>query len=417
MPDPIEYLPQPPSAPQNPSQQSFIAKKDIGGLDFTVEFNDSVLSTKGWSNPRYSGSLIMTQKLNEFTQGDITYGKSIGIQKYTTNIYLGSAIVNLNDTNDPTILRFPSSSYVTIRSAITVNSRDLDVNFFQFDGNDSGSKIGFYRTFFEDFPEGEDISIRLLDDTVPNFLKDKYNVFFNAGRLQRTLTLSNDGDGGQITFTGNGMRYAQTAAAYTASATLSSQNYAVTSHFNYPDSRPGNFTSGSAGSPITTIGVLDNFFDNINSSSLDRYFVTVGTDSPFSFLERSKDFENRRGYYTYEIQKKHPTLSRVLIFSRKFGFSSDDVDGKITTNKQGYKISKLNDSVPCLLLELDSENQLPSGIGEAPFIVIPHNLHPFIKDNITFFLRRAGIRTNRFGILGGGPRTGPTLDTKNQKLI
>jgi len=405
MPDPIEYLPQSTTAPQNPSQQSWLAKKDIGGLDFTIEFNDSVLSTKGWNNPRYSGSLMITQELNKFTEGDITYGKSIGVQRYSRNIYVGNAIVNLDDTNDPTLVPFPSSSYLTIASAITVNSRNLDTEDFTFEGNDNDSKIGFYRSFFTDFPEGKDISIKLLDSTVPNFLEDKYNVFFNSGRLQQSLTVANNGDGGDIQFSSNGLVYTNAAAA--GSTNLSADALTATFHSNISVNV---FDSSS----ITTLGVLDSYIDNLTSSSIsgNRFFLTAGTNSPFDFLKVRSDLLglNRRAYYTYEIQRKHPTLARQLNFSKKFGFAVGDASiGKISTNKFAYKISKLDDSIPSLLVALDAENQLPSGIGDAPFIIIPHNIHPFIKDNLLFFLSRAGLDI-------GNNNVPNKLNTRNQIL-
>ncbi|MDB4344644.1 hypothetical protein OAA39_00320, partial [bacterium] len=34
---------------------------------------------------------------------------------------------------------------------------------------------------------------------------------------------------------------------------------------------------------------------------------------------------------------------------------------------------------------------LPDGIGGKPFILIPENLHPHIKDNLIFYLGKAGI--------------------------
>ena len=60
-----------------------MAKKQIGEVDYNVEFNDSVLSTKTWSNPRYDGCETKTQELNKFTNGDITYGKRAAVQKYS----------------------------------------------------------------------------------------------------------------------------------------------------------------------------------------------------------------------------------------------------------------------------------------------------------------------------------------------
>jgi hypothetical protein len=59
-----------------------------------------------------------------------------------------------------------------------------------------------------------------------------------------------------------------------------------------------------------------------------------------------------------------------------------------------FLISKVNDDNPSLLVELNKQQQLPNGLGDKEFIVIPDNLHPFIKDNIEYFLTRAGINVS-----------------------
>jgi hypothetical protein len=56
-----------------------------------------------------------------------------------------------------------------------------------------------------------------------------------------------------------------------------------------------------------------------------------------------------------------------------------------------FLISITDDSNPSLLIPLKKDTTLPSGIGSKPFVVIPSNLHPFIKDNLTYFLIKAGI--------------------------
>lgn len=59
-----------------------------------------------------------------------------------------------------------------------------------------------------------------------------------------------------------------------------------------------------------------------------------------------------------------------------------------------FLLSKVTDDNPSLLVELNKANQLPNGLGDKEFIVIPDNLHPFIKDNIEYFLTRAGINVS-----------------------
>ncbi len=56
-----------------------------------------------------------------------------------------------------------------------------------------------------------------------------------------------------------------------------------------------------------------------------------------------------------------------------------------------WLVSKINDNNPSLLVELNRDQQLPNGTGNKEFIVIPDNLHPFVKDNLEYFLIRAGI--------------------------
>jgi len=75
-----------------------------------------------------------------------------------------------------------------------------------------------------------------------------------------------------------------------------------------------------------------------------------------------------------------------------------------------YIISKMNDENPSLLVELNKIDQLPEGVGNKEFIIIPENLHPFIKDNLLFFLTRAGIN------VGGDTSNLIKLNESNRNL-
>ena len=75
-----------------------------------------------------------------------------------------------------------------------------------------------------------------------------------------------------------------------------------------------------------------------------------------------------------------------------------------------YIISKLNDENPSLLVELNKIDQLPEGIGSKEFIIVPENLHPFIKDNLLYFLTRAGIN------VGGDTSNLIKLNESNRNL-
>jgi len=74
-----------------------------------------------------------------------------------------------------------------------------------------------------------------------------------------------------------------------------------------------------------------------------------------------------------------------------------------------YVISKIEDATPSLLVPLNKQIQLPDGEGNKPFIILPDNLHPFIKDNITYFLTRAGIDI--------GDNTSPIVELNEKRRL
>jgi|21_taG_2_1085346.scaffolds.fasta_scaffold07821_4 hypothetical protein len=75
-----------------------------------------------------------------------------------------------------------------------------------------------------------------------------------------------------------------------------------------------------------------------------------------------------------------------------------------------YLISKMNDDNPSLLVQLNKDQALPEGLGDKEFVVIPDNLHPFIKDNLEYFLIRAGIN------ISGDASQYLKLDEQNRNL-
>ena len=81
-----------------------------------------------------------------------------------------------------------------------------------------------------------------------------------------------------------------------------------------------------------------------------------------------------------------------------------------------YQMSVLRDT-PCLILDLDKEGELPEGMGERGFVVIPENTHPKIKENLEYYLRKGGVIKDNVSYIkdknpipekgGGGPLLGP----------
>ena len=118
-----------------------------------------------------------------------------------------------------------------------------------------------------------------------------------------------------------------------------------------------------------------NQFKTANLSELSTAEI-ISHNSGESQLTLSKDFPLNQQYiareHSGESVHNHPSSPPM--------FSSGS-----------WLVSKLNDDNPSLLVELNRDQQLPNGTGNKDFIVIPDNLHPFVKDNLEYFLIRAGI--------------------------
>jgi hypothetical protein len=159
------------------------------------DFNDSILETKAWKSSRYSGKQLQGSQVNKFTTGDVSYGKTPVIQNVSRNIYLGSRVIGLGQTtstqvDDASLLVYPGFSYVTVHEYLTVHE-DLSVTRHTVRGDNintnNNARKGFYQSFYKDFPIGSDINLRFFDPKIQTSIKPSYNIYFNAGQLQRLL--------------------------------------------------------------------------------------------------------------------------------------------------------------------------------------------------------------------------------------
>lgn len=171
----------------------------FGPPDF--EFNDSVLTTKGWNSSRYDGKQLRSAQINEFTPGDTAYGKTPAVRKYSRNIYLGSRVIGLGEevsttVEDSSLTIFPGFSYITVHEFLTVND-DLTVTRHTVTGDipskpgkvgtNNRVKKGWYKSWYDDFPIGSNISLRFFDEKLETSLDSQYSIFFNGGQLKKML--------------------------------------------------------------------------------------------------------------------------------------------------------------------------------------------------------------------------------------
>ena len=152
---------------------------------FSVEFDDALLDLDGWKNPRYEGSKLTGQKINEWNAGDITYGKNPVVENKTTALYIGNTLIGGED-EDESYAYIKRHSYVGINRILIIDPLTDDVTLLD---STQEEYEPFHRFITNDLPTGGSFNIRLLDFSTPNALDavSKYYVKMNKGWLLKSL--------------------------------------------------------------------------------------------------------------------------------------------------------------------------------------------------------------------------------------
>jgi len=179
-------------------------EKIKSGRDYSVEFDDALLSQQGWMNPRLDGCEIISLFTNKFTkkgtkrqlgglkrpniqhltnltldwEGDSgNLDRNPAVETYTNTVFFGNTLSGYEE--DP---RFPNVgedfSYIFINKAYTFDP-DND-EFFITELLGSNDKV-FERIVKQDLQYSSKFSLKLLDEGTEHDLSPEYNVHWNAG--------------------------------------------------------------------------------------------------------------------------------------------------------------------------------------------------------------------------------------------
>ena len=143
-------------------------------------------------------------------------------------------------------------------------------------------------------------------------------------------------------------------------------------------------------------------------TSGSEFIAPLRTTLTGSYLEGGSGFRtnNLAELSTAEAMSFDSTQGRLVMSSvgkfnqqyvaqRKAGQADHNHEvGPVKFISGSTMISICNDDNPSLLVELNKSRELPGGTGNKEFVVIPENLHPFIKDNLEYFLTRGGINVS-----------------------
>ena len=393
------------------------------------------------------------------------YGKTACVQKYSRNIYVGNGVIGMdNGGEDTTILNFPQFSYVQSNTYYTINDDGtITTNRLESKKDNFDERNGFYRAFYEDFPIGSDCKIVINDESIKTNLKDSYNVYFNAGQLKKVLGFQRTNAS-----IGNTLLYQTASNELRLGGFGTAKNNAFIQYSSslYNTDLLSNFYSGSldeisSGGFIFSAQLNEQFFEsffrykqNSNYIGDKRLFITFQSQSsnandpslgiPIRTTIKHNIPEGSQALYTNKLSEvstieligidsvlseNDPTtnffttyFTASQIFNSNQNYAQINVsDGgsapysSFTTNKfpqnfasGSFTFTLTDDSNPSLLINLPKNNHLQDGIGQKGFIIIPENIHPHVKKNLTYFLAKAGVPL--------GIDVVPALDNEFKKL-
>ena len=170
-----------------------------------------------------------------------------------------------------------------------------------------------------------------------------------------------------------------------------------TMEIGFPHTALGNGSTGSFSTGFNRVNALPKtFLQNIESSSVGLSVLNSHNYNgfiPITELQGTRHYKTTitasltRNTYQYEI--KDSSLGSTIV--------TREIDAAYFYPFSSHQLSVLRDE-PTLIVNMDKESELNDGLGDAGFVVIPQNCHPKVKNNVEYYLEKAGLidKTTKF---------------------
>ena len=175
-----------------------------------------------------------------------------------------------------------------------------------------------------------------------------------------------------------------------------------TMEISFPHTTLGNSSTSSFSTGVNRVSISASaFLQNIESSSIgDTSTTNVRNSHNYNGFIPITELAGTRSYKT--------TITSSISVTRTFNYEIfDSVNSTTTTTRtvsasyfypfSSHQLSVLRDE-PTLIVNLDKESELGDGLGDNGFVVVPQNCHPKVKNNIEYYLEKAGLieKTTKF---------------------
>mgnify|MGYP001255617614 FL=1 len=179
-----------------------------------------------------------------------------------------------------------------------------------------------------------------------------------------------------------------------------------TMEISYPHTALGfNDSTGSFRTGFNRISADSKaFFQDIESSSIGGGSV--------------RNSHNYNGFMTYTelngVRDFKTTITSSIATTREYTYEIFDASSGTTKISHSmdvsyfypfssHQLSVLRDE-PTLIINMDKESELNDGLGDAGFVLIPQNCHEKVKNNVEYYLEKAGLITKTTKFKNKSPR-------------
>jgi len=435
-----------------------------------VEFDDGLIDLAGWNNPRYNGSKLTGAKVNEYNEGDVTYGLNPVAEQKSAAIYFGKSLIGAEGEDDD-LVTIKNHSYLDIEKIMLIDKYTDKITTIDLKNENYDGINGYIAN---DLKDGSGFNIELLDDKITHQLKDSYKAKFNQGYLKKIIEHKGI-DGNGIT-TGEGIQagYIDVLEAAPATFKNTSNTQNVFCYGNH-DNTMNSDTLTLKSNPLTrqiwpteiTFGLTDLTVGSstlVNSSMthlgtfINSMLIPIASESQYRlFGTLNLGQKQNQGNYTlssdsgiksistFEIDlEKYSDASSTLNGTQVFGsIYIDGVDrathipnylllpimqgphdlmtsgittgdgndtgvgingiigvelqhywsGATTQGSAIYQISYLEET-NTIIADIDKPSELANDVGDEGFVIIPDNIDKDIRDNLSFYLDKAGLKSS-----------------------
>ena len=433
----------------------------------STEFDDGLIDLAGWNNPRYNGSKLTGVKINEYNEGDVTYGLNPVVEQKSAAIYFGKSLIGA-DGEDDDLVTIKNHSYLNIEKIMLINKYTDEITTIDLKNEDYNGINGYIAN---DLKDGSGFNIELLDNKITHQLKDSYKAKFNQGYLKKII--EHKGINGNGITTGEGIQAGYIDVIESAPATFanSSNTQNVFCYGNH-DNTMNSDTLTLKSNPLTrqiwpteiTFGLTDLTVGSstlVNSSMahlgtfINSMLIPIASESQYRlFGTLNLGQKQNQGNYTLSSDSGIKSISTFEIDLEKYSDASSTLNGTqvyaniyidgvdrathipnylllpimqgphdlmtsgITTGDgndtgaginsitgvelqhywsgattQGSAIYQLSylEETNVIIADIDKPSELANDVGDKGFVIIPNNIDKDIRDNLGFYLDKAGL--------------------------